>query len=1774
MRESLTILGVNAVRIEQSGSNAKGIGAMSFKRMVHSACAVLGLSLLLCGQAAATLTVTPTTWNVIGLDSNSPTTGPKYFPVGARACSSVATTNVSVSFVWDSANANINLRSGSLSSISIPSLAAGACSDAYFEAGVNQVAGAYDTTRRYHITAHDGVTADAISPTRELYVEHLISQNRNSVSDVKLDGASIPAGGSMNLMVGNTYTIELDGGTATQGYNQFEAFISFPNTIFQILSVSTSYSADNSPYVLNPNDKLYADACLWVNDVTSPNYLSCVGGDYKAGGQTVVTTYTVKILGGAGTSQTLNTLLYDFSGSSFHYNGDYSAGARIANIISATVAKSFAPKNVKPGAAAALTFTITNPGSTTLTGVNFTDVFPSGMSIANTTTSTVGCSASSTPALVAPVGGGSFSAGAVSAGFSNISIAGNSSCSITINVTAASAGSYNNTTTDLFINTTTDAGSTGSDSLVVTILPAPPSNCSIPVTLATFSMPVGGTTPPTIDTGTLGSGVSFANAAAHVTGATGASQNTTTAGVTTNAWAIIDAWPTTSTAPGVATGGTIPYFQFSVDSSNYGGVAINFRADLEANGDWGSATNDVWIYSSTDGTTFTLDNPGGTGIAITKGSWQPSSGSFAGTAAASGSGTTWFRIAFDNRNSAKTTSTAALDNVSITGCPRPTAPTLSKSFSPASIPTDTTVTPAATVHSSTLTFTLANPNASSLGGVAFSDTLPTGLVIAAPNGLAGPSCSSGNLTGQTITATTGSNTISLSGGTLSASAASCTFSVNVQGQVAGAYTNVSNSITSTSTGANSSSSGYGSYSLTVVDPPAITKLFGAGTLFTGSTASLTTSLTFAISNPNLSTTLTGVAFTDTLPAGLVVASPNGLSAVSCSSGSLGATPTAAAASSAIGLSGGSLSPGATCTFSLNVTGTTTGLKTNTVTIGSTNGGTGNTATASLNVKDPSPSINLLKQVSTSSSGPWNNFLSVAPTTALYYKFTVENTGDLTFNPFSVSDPVLAGSAADPAGCTWSTTNSPTTLPSLPVATATVDPIATCVVGSIAALAGDNLNTATAHGSYNGTDHLSAASSADYIGATAGFSLLKEIGTSATGPWSSSITVASSSSLYYKFTLVNTGSVALSSVSVTDPQVSTSSCTFSDPLAVSDATTCVVGPVTASGTAGTYTNTATGYGTYDASPYQTAPSSASYTSITALPDLTIAKSHTGNFSQGQTGATYTVTVSNASGSAATTGTVSVTDTAPSGMTVTAMSGTGWTCTTLPTCTRTDALAGGASYPAITVTVSIAANATTPLVNSVAVSLSGQSESNTGNNSATDSTVIGALPDLTIAKSHTGNFSQGQTGATYTVTVSNLGTAATSGTITVSDTLPAGLTYSSASGAGWSCGAVGQVVTCTSSTVIAAAGTGTAITLTVSVAANAASLITNTVGASGGGATNTPTASDPTTIASGLSSLMVAKTVYQGKTGGSACPGLNELVIVDATHVPKDITWCFAVTNTGNTYLSNPLFDDAGLNIASGGSQAAVKLRSGVFPLAPGASATWYVEQTRTTSLLNTVTVTMTPSNSGGSSLGLPTVSATSVGKTTFAYVFDPPFGIKTGQVNGVNIIRWTMVWINDNAVTAAGVILTDPPPVGMTYAGNLVCTPQGSTIVTSCAFEAPSVSYPRGRVMVVADMGPDLGATSQANANNALQIAFDTSIDNPNVAQTFQNQGADSWTPPGGPTLTGTTSAPGTSGGATTVTFVPPVVPGIPTLSEWTLLLLSGFVGMFAFLQLRRQRRSD
>ena len=82
---------------------------------------------------------------------------------------------------------------------------------------------------------------------------------------------------------------------------------------------------------------------------------------------------------------------------------------------------------------------------------------------------------------------------------------------------------------------------------------------------------------------------------------------------------------------------------------------------------------------------------------------------------------------------------------------------------------------------------------------------------------------------------------------------------------------------------------------------------------------------------------------------------------------------------------------------------------------------------------------------------------------------------------------------------------------------------------------------------------------------------------------------------------------------------------------------------------------------------------------------------------------------------------MTDTLPASLTATALSGTGWTCTLATlTCTRSNALAAGASYPAITLTVNVASNAPGSVTNTATVS--GGGDNTPANNTANDVTVV--------------------------------------------------------------------------------------------------------------------------------------------------------------------------------------------------------------------------------------------------------------------------------------------------------------------------------------------------------------------------------------------------------------------------------------------------------------------
>ena len=120
---------------------------------------------------------------------------------------------------------------------------------------------------------------------------------------------------------------------------------------------------------------------------------------------------------------------------------------------------------------------------------------------------------------------------------------------------------------------------------------------------------------------------------------------------------------------------------------------------------------------------------------------------------------------------------------------------------------------------------------------------------------------------------------------------------------------------------------------------------------------------------------------------------------------------------------------------------------------------------------------------------------------------------------------------------------------------------------------------------------------------------------------------------------------------------------------------------------------------------------------SAPQLTVGVSHIGNFTQGQPGAAYTITVSN-TGSAPGSGMVTMTDVLPAGFTATTLSGPGWSCLLASVmCTRLDPLASGSAYPAITLLANVPLGVASPAANQVNLSGGGSAAA-----SATDNTTI--------------------------------------------------------------------------------------------------------------------------------------------------------------------------------------------------------------------------------------------------------------------------------------------------------------------------------------------------------------------------------------------------------------------------------------------------------------------
>jgi uncharacterized repeat protein (TIGR01451 family) len=205
-------------------------------------------------------------------------------------------------------------------------------------------------------------------------------------------------------------------------------------------------------------------------------------------------------------------------------------------------------------------------------------------------------------------------------------------------------------------------------------------------------------------------------------------------------------------------------------------------------------------------------------------------------------------------------------------------------------------------------------------------------------------------------------------------------------------------------------------------------------------------------------------------------------------------------------------------------------------------------------------------------------------------------------------------------------------------------------------------------------------------------------------------------------------------------------------------------------------------------------------------------------------TYTLVVTNAGPQSA--GVVTVTDTLPPSFKVDSISGKDWSCNHNPgtvRCTRSSLPVGEAPHIVVKGTAPVSAST---MMNSVVIS-STTKDPDSANNAASEGTVVALPPvqqaDLSIVKlDHPDPVHVGAV-LTYTLGIGNNGPdPATS--VTMTDTLPAGVTYRGASGAGWDCRYAGQEVAC--SLPHLDIGLAPSLMLTVD-APDSSGIITNTV-----------------------------------------------------------------------------------------------------------------------------------------------------------------------------------------------------------------------------------------------------------------------------------------------------------------------------------------------------------
>jgi uncharacterized repeat protein (TIGR01451 family) len=168
---------------------------------------------------------------------------------------------------------------------------------------------------------------------------------------------------------------------------------------------------------------------------------------------------------------------------------------------------------------------------------------------------------------------------------------------------------------------------------------------------------------------------------------------------------------------------------------------------------------------------------------------------------------------------------------------------------------------------------------------------------------------------------------------------------------------------------------------------------------------------------------------------------------------------------------------------------------------------------------------------------------------------------------------------------------------------------------------------------------------------------------------------------------------------------------------------------------------------------------------------------------------------------------------------------------------------------------------------------------------DLTAMPKFANLSVTKTAVGSFVVNYA-ASYHLTVSNAGPQAATGPITITDTIPNGLTYTGFSGTNWTCANAAPVVTCTHPGPVNNGASLPQLTINVSVAEAAAPSVTNTASV----ASTTFDHVDPSTDSVTTPVLYIKLVKSYAVNGTYAAPG-------------TDLTYTIAFQNLGGAGVQN-------------------------------------------------------------------------------------------------------------------------------------------------------------------------------------------------------------------------------------------------------------------------------